>query len=115
MVKKQRHHDVCMNDDIESSSSSSLALPTTFENSELEDLAAELTEFGFDAAMSFLIRNDPARVRAALEWVKHKPKGQIKNPAGLIRYLVKTPGPIPTVPNPADKYTKGRYGHMVRR
>ena len=44
----------------------------------------------------------------------------IKNIPGFIRYLVRTPGPIPDPEQPkddddTDKYIRGKYGHMVRR
>ncbi len=42
----------------------------------------------------------------------------IKNIPGFIRYLVRTPGPIPDPEKPkedTDKYITGKYGHMVKR
>ncbi|HEY82226.1 MAG TPA: hypothetical protein G4O01_02935 [Dehalococcoidia bacterium] len=107
-------NNISDDDDIYTSSSSSLAIPTTFNETPLEELARELTEEGFDGAMAFILKHDPARIRAALELARHK-RGRIKNLPGYVRYLVQTPGEIPKVPDPGDKYLKGKYSDMIRR
>lgn len=116
LARKLQHDD-----DDASSSSSSLNLPTTFNKSEIEQLVDQLTELGFDCAMRFVSSNDPERIRAAVERALSRPTGTIKNLAGYIRYLVKTPGAIPP-PNhkvkdklEADKYIRGKYEHLVKR
>jgi len=91
------------------------ALKLTYQDSELEELADELGKVGFDCAMAWLVKQDVARVEAALALYRSKPPSSIKNPAGYIRYLVKSSGKIPAPPDASDKYVKGRYGHMVKR
>ena len=83
-----------------------------------DDLISELAELGFDGAAAFVVRFEPERIRRAIARAKGHPPGKIKNLPGYIRYLVKTPGPIPGPEKPkgdTDKYTNGKYGHMVRR
>lgn len=97
------------------------AMKLTYQDTELEELVDELGKVGFDCAMAWLVKQEIARVEAALALYRSKPPSSIKNPAGYIRYLVKSPGkiPMPGPPMPPgldpDKYIKGRYGHMVIR
>jgi len=120
------------NDDDASSSSSSSSSPpeviggmgergevkfqTTYLGSQVVELANELTELGFDGAMDFIVKHGYDRVKAARDRALSRPQGRIKNIAGYIRYLAITKGAIPA-PNgkPEDKYTKGKYGHLMHR
>jgi len=83
-----------------------------------DDLITELAELGFDGATAFVVRFEPERIKRAIARAKGHPPGKIKNLPGYIRFLVKTPGPIPDPEKPTDnrdKYTNGKYGHMVKR
>lgn len=84
--------------------------------SELDELIADLQSIGFDMPMEYLARNSLARVRAALDYARSKPFGQVRNVPGYIRFLVKSTGRIPKrLPDPPqNKYLSGKYGHMVR-
>lgn len=86
-------------DDASSSSSSSknFSLPLSFENSGADDVLAELNAIGFDKPLEFLSKFSVERVSQAIALVKSKPSGQLKNPAGFIRYLVKSPGAISSI------------------
>ena len=100
-----------------SSSSGEFALKTSC-FAPPDDLITELAELGFDGAAAFVVRFEPERIRRAIARAKGHPPGKIKNLPGYIRFLVKTPGPIPGPEKPRDdkdRYTGGKYGHMVRR
>jgi hypothetical protein len=100
-----------IDDDVTSSSSSSsssspqviggvgergeVKFQTTYIGSEVEELANELTELGFDGAMGFITKHGYDRVKLAKERALSRPQGKIKNTAGYIRYLVTTTGVIP--------------------
>lgn len=116
-IMKRNSCNKSSDDDVlpSSSSSSSLEIPTTFQESEIDQLARRLTEIGFDCAMDFIVKNDRDRVKAALELALSKPIKQIRNLPGYIRYLVKTPGEIPKPVQPGNKYIKGKYGRLVQR
>lgn len=100
-----------------SSSPADFALQTGYLEPEQKNLVDQLANMGFDAASDFVARHDTERIRAAIARVGSLPPGAIRNPPGLIRYLVTKPGKIQT-PKPATdaaKYTKGKYGHMVKK
>lgn len=82
-----------------------------------ETLIDELAELGFDAAADFVVRHDQERIRRAIDRANSL-KGSVRNVPGFIRYLVTKPGPIPAPEkrkeDDRDKFTKGRYGHMVQ-
>lgn len=102
---------------VSSSSSCEFALKTSL-FAPPDDLITELAELGFDGAAAFVLRYEGERIRRAIARAKGHPPGKIKNLPGYIRYLVKTPGPIPGPEKPRDdkdRYTGGKYGHMVRR
>jgi len=96
---------------------SPVELPITFLDSELYDLAHKLTDIGFIGAIDYLAKQDPGRVKAAYDHAITLPKRGIWSLAGLVRYIVKTPGEIPKPlgSNDSDKYVKGKYGHLVNR
>jgi len=99
-----------------SSSSCEFALKTSCFDPP-DDLISELAELGFDGAAAFVVRYEGERIRRAIARAKGHPPGRIKNIPGYIRFLVKTPGPIPgpeKARDDVDKYTSGKYGHMVK-
>lgn len=107
-----------------SSSSSSFSLPTTFlesEKNERLELIDRLTELGFDGALDFVMNHPVERVKEAVKRAVSRPQSTIRNLPGYIRYLVETPGKIPPSNGAIkekrriEKYTKGKYGHVVRR
>ncbi len=79
-----------------------------------------LARLGFQGATHFVLNHAPERIVAALDAVQatiEAGRVKVNNPAGLLRYLVLTPGPIVApVSAPTDKnYTSGKYGRFVRR
>lgn len=95
-----------------SASSSAAASP--------EELIDQLTELGFDGSAAFIIMHGADRVSQAVARALSRPEGAIKNLPGYIRSLVTTRGPIPKPekprpePMPKNKYTNGKYGHLVK-
>lgn len=91
-----------------------LALQTAL--MEYPTLIDELAELGFNAAADFIVRHEPARIKQAVERARSM-KG-IRNVPGFIRFLVTRPGPIPAPEkrkeDDRDKFTRGRYGHLVK-
>lgn len=101
-------------------SGQSLALQTSFLQSETEELIDELAALGFDVPTEFVATHSPDRIRQAIARAKSVP--EVKSLPGLIRYLVNKPGPIPAPSlslslsqSLSDKYIRGKYGHLVRR
>ena len=83
-----------------------------------DELITTLTDIGFDGATDFVIEHGFDRVLAALERGLSRPPGLIENLPGYIRSLVTQRGPIPKPDPPAkpgNKYTSGRFGHVVKR
>jgi len=81
-----------------------------------ETLIDELAGLGFDAAADFVTRFEADRIRRAID--RAKSLQNVRNVPGFIRYLVTKPGPIPTPEkskDDKDRFTKGRYGHMVKK
>ncbi|MFC1924820.1 hypothetical protein ACFLXA_05620 [Chloroflexota bacterium] len=121
--------NLCYDDDViypdisllsHSSSTSSLPIRPgqTGLECEADQLIASLTGLGFDSAYGFVRRYGAQRIHAALRRALSQPRGTIRNLPGYIRYLVATPGPIPKPKRdsqPNDKYTSGKYGHIVQR
>ncbi len=106
-----------LNDDDASSPAPSSSPPAAGSPGELID---ELVAIRFDAASAFVVSHDPRRIRAALARARSLP--QVRNLAGLVRYLVETPGPIADPEPGADvehgadpqQFTKGKYGHLYK-
>lgn len=100
-----------------SSSSSPGELPTTFVESDIDNLVDELNEIDFDLPMKFIAEHGKERIKQALEYARSKPAGQVRNLPAFIRFLVQSPGRIPQAKREAkqNKYTSGKYGHIVRR
>ena len=104
------------------SSSSPVQPPET-----AEELIIAMTTIGFDLASDFVIKHGFERVNAAMLRALSRPPGTIRNIPGYIRAIVTTRGPIappqepppPPTPQeqpqqPANRYLKGKYGHLVR-
>lgn len=82
-----------------------------------QEVLDELNRIGFDRPVEFLLKYNPYRVNLAVQLVRSKPAGQIRNPAGFIRFMVSTPGRIPVVQvkQKTDKYENQKYGGLVQR
>jgi hypothetical protein len=111
VAKKRKKESVIImhHDDASSSSSSDFSLPLSFENGEAENLLKELAEVGFDKPLDFLSRYHLHRIAQAVNFARSKPAGQIKNMAGFIRYLVQSPGAIPSVKKTEEKKQEGIF------
>jgi len=113
----------------QSSSSAPLEIPETYFESQVDQLIQELADLGFDSAFSFIQRYGTDRVKQAIDRARSLPEGTIENMGGYIRHIVTSRGPIakPYKPPPPkrqghpkaqrdpDRYTKGKYGHLVKR
>lgn len=82
-----------------------------------QEVLDELNRIGFDRPVEFLLKYNPYRVNLAVQLVRSKPAGQIRNPAGFIRFLVANPGSIPLVPvkKTVNKFAKQKFGDIIQR
>ena len=95
-----------------SSSSSRFHLQTSFTETQIEELENQLGKLGYDGGMALIGKYGYERVKQAVDRALSRPQGMIRNLPGYIRYLVITSGKIP--PPNGNKYTKGKYGHLVQ-
>lgn len=84
-------------------------------------LVSGLAKIGFTKAEAFVAQHPAERIEAAIAYVDDPLTAGLSNPAGFIRHLVEAPGEIPAPPSAIkekaklNKYTSGKYGHLVKR
>lgn len=84
-------------------------------------LISRLVEIGFTDAPNFVAEHPAERIEAAIAYVDDPHTTGVDRPAAFIRFLVEGEGEIPAPPSDIketaklNKYTSGKYGHIVRR
>jgi hypothetical protein len=88
------------------------AQPVAFNGIEREVLSA-LAAIDFVQPVAFMRKHGPEKIRRAIALCNARTG--ISNPRGFIYQLVTTPGTLPEVKAPADKFMQGKYADIMCR
>lgn len=80
----------------------------------VQSLCDHLVKLGIDGAASLIQEYGPDRVGAKLMYALDQPEGKIKDLPGYIIASVVGRSGKGSPGKPADRYLKGRYGHLVQ-